>query len=1110
MSTARDHWLLMCEGRTAHAWMNQDYTVLGLDPTPGIQPWQGDNELTLWDLGGGQVAFQIGNGANAYASMRNDYGYQVQFQSPNGDWITGVGGDEVFQIVPTGDGFFALYSPTFHCYVRINPTPNGKAGNCNALYGADNNIAWAARFSAMGKWQASILSIVAVGQNATGMSFGGVNLSGRNIGGPGVNLTNCDFRGVTGLAGASLADANLQGALFGNLKLAGLGLSGANCTGADFTGADFTGFTPGTPPPTMTGAMLSDAVIPAGISWTGAQLHDAVLAGANLGGADLSGPTTDLSGANLSGVGVTVLTPDYQGTAIAGFLLVAGDRVLAYDYNSTGHLDHLLCYMPGAGAIVIAERKAAHDYQQVYFQGAPGQGIGGFTLSDPGDRIIAFDYTGNGHLDHLLCYRPGSGLAVVVAKGADRTFNAAKTFTTGIDDFPLTDSRDRIIAYDWSGSGRLDHLLCYRPGPHQGLVTILERQADGTFKSVWNSTTGIGGWDLGSANDQIIAYDYEGLGHLDYVLVYRPGSGGIAILQHRSDDTFANVYWQGDPGNGIADFPLSDPADRIIAYDFAGTGRLDHLFCYRPGASLVRILARQPDTTTFVPVYTKPGGIGGYDFSDPADVAVAIDPTGTGTLGGLALCRPGPDIVWIVLPESPGPATLTGTRLGQTNLTGADLAGMDLRQPASLQGATLTGATLGGATMTKVNLTGAGLAATDFTGCDLSTTTFSSPFVRSTDSNAPTIFAQCTLPYTVIGLDWSCLDLTGTTITGMPSNLTGLKANGLRRPKGEFTALVLDGADFTSATLDLATFTQAKLRANGGTKATFAGARLMGSDFTEAVLDQALFTNATLGGVAQTQATKFSFAFISNCDFTGASLYAVVFAGATLVSGNVLSSTATMEEVDFGGAYLADADLSGANLQGATFDDAFMVQVVLNGTDLTPSQKGAKPSSLTSACLQGADFTSVTLGGAELAGAVITNTHGQILVQYYDESGNLTPQTVMRYQNQAFPDVTTAFTDSTTCPNGLTYETNDDLGNTVAQMMVIKNPPTSWSPSGNRPVPSDHALTPPTRPAPAVDERGKPPGHVDHRHGPGGRGPTPGASRHRGTAAPTEPRRGRH
>ena len=28
---------------------------------------------------------------------------------------------------------------------------------------------------------------------------------------------------------------------------------------------------------------------------------------------------------------------------------------------------------------------------------------------------------------------------------------------------------------------------------------------------------------------------------------------------------------------------MADPADRIIAYDYDGSGRLDYLVCYRPG-----------------------------------------------------------------------------------------------------------------------------------------------------------------------------------------------------------------------------------------------------------------------------------------------------------------------------------------------------------------------------------------------------------------------------------------------------------------------------------------------------------------------------------------------
>ena len=88
-----------------------------------------------------------------------------------------------------------------------------------------------------------------------------------------------------------------------------------------------------------------------------------------------------------------------------------------------------------------------------------------------------------------------------------------------------------------------------------------------------------------------------------------------------------------------------------------------------------------------------------------------------------------------------------------------------------------------------VDLTGATLASTDFTGTDLTTARFSFPLKRSTDPDNPTIFARCTLPYPVIGLDWSCLDLTATTITGLPTDLAGLVAIGMRRPEGNFDGL---------------------------------------------------------------------------------------------------------------------------------------------------------------------------------------------------------------------------------------------------------------------------------------------------------------------------------
>ena len=83
--------------------------------------------------------------------------------------------------------------------------------------------------------------------------------------------------------------------------------------------------------------------------------------------------------------------------------------------------------------------------------------------------------------------------------------------------------------------------------------------------------------------------------------------------------------------------------------------------------------------------------------------------------------------------------------------------------------------------------------------------------------------------------------------------------------------------------------------------------------FTHPVLDGASFEAAALGGVQLDQAANFSYAYVSNCDFSQASLYGVIFTGATLISGNTLqASNPGLQEADFSNAYLADADFTGA------------------------------------------------------------------------------------------------------------------------------------------------------------------------------------------------------
>ena len=410
-----NRWILSCQNRVANIWYDQN-AVFGLNPAAGGQPPSDANIVTLQDLGSGNIALRCGGGYNAYASVRLnvylDY-YPVQFQAETGAWISEVGANETFQAIPTGDGYFALYSPTFGAYVTINPTPYPNTGNCNALIVSTRDLGSAARFTATGLDRNSIFDFLEVSNNASGFSFAGVNLANQNLSGN--NLSLCDFRQVASLDGCVLGfslkpplpGANLQQACFAGLHLAGLQIWGADCTGADFTGCDFTSLRPrtGAPPPVLAHADLTEA---------------------NLTGCDLSG--TELTAVNFSGLGVTLFTGVYQqgaaGGGIGGYNLASpADRVFAYDYDGTGKLDHLVCYRPGTGTIWILKKTSDADsldaFAAVYHQGDPGNGIGGYSLGGPADRVFAYDYDGTGKLDHLVCYQPGTGTIWILKKTSD-------------------------------------------------------------------------------------------------------------------------------------------------------------------------------------------------------------------------------------------------------------------------------------------------------------------------------------------------------------------------------------------------------------------------------------------------------------------------------------------------------------------------------------------------------------------------------------------------------------------------------------------------------------------------------------------------------------------
>ncbi len=338
------------------------------------------------------------------------------------------------------------------------------------------------------------------------------------------------------------------------------------------------------------------------------------------------------------------------GGGIGGYDLRNGsDRGFAFDYDSSGKCDHLVFYRPGAGTVYILQNRFYGSFVARYAQG----GIGGYNLMSPSDRGFAFDYDGSGKLDHLVFYRPGRGAIFIVKNNRNGSFSpvyAQGDPGNGIGTYNLMSPDDRGFAFDYDGSGKLDHLVFYRPG--RGAIFIVKNNRDGTFAPVYaqgDPGNGIGGYNLLSPDDRGFAFDYDGSGKLDHLVFYRPGRGAIFILKNNRNGSFSPVYAQGDPGSGIGTYNLLSPDDRGFAFDYDGSGKLDHLVFYRPGRGAVFILKNNRNGS-FTPVYAQgdPGsGLGGYNLADAGDRGFAYDYDGSGKLDHLTFYRPGHGAIYI-------------------------------------------------------------------------------------------------------------------------------------------------------------------------------------------------------------------------------------------------------------------------------------------------------------------------------------------------------------------------------------------------------------------------------------------------------------------------------
>jgi DNA-binding winged helix-turn-helix (wHTH) protein len=333
----------------------------------------------------------------------------------------------------------------------------------------------------------------------------------------------------------------------------------------------------------------------------------------------------------------TSLMPAHMGIGIGGYDLKSrSDQAFAFDYDHSGKLDHLALYRPGTGMIRFVKNSDG-TFIPIY----GGSGLGRYDLKSAADRVIAFDYDHSGRQDHLALYRLDTGIIAILRNDGDGVFTPVYERPEGNPDAAPRDSpAGQVFAFDYDHSGKLDHLVFYRPGP--GTVEIFTN-SEGNLAPVCAQSapperTCV--YDLKRPDSDVLAFDYDRGGKPDHLVFYRPGAGTIAILKNL-EGAFVPVY----EGQGIGGYDLKSVDDRALAFDYDRSGKPDHLLLYRPGARIVSILKNTGGT--FSPTYES-HGIGGFDLLSAADRAFAFDYRHTGRLDHLLFYRPGTGRVSIV------------------------------------------------------------------------------------------------------------------------------------------------------------------------------------------------------------------------------------------------------------------------------------------------------------------------------------------------------------------------------------------------------------------------------------------------------------------------------
>jgi len=284
---------------------------------------------------------------------------------------------------------------------------------------------------------------------------------------------------------------------------------------------------------------------------------------------------------------------------IGGFDLSSQeDWIMPFDFEHSGKKDYLICYRPGMKVVWILKHNGTTNTFTTVYQST--NGIGGYLFDSIKDRMFAYDYEHSGKQDYLVCFREGSGL-VDILKNTNGTFT--KVYTSGgagIGGYSLKSNYDITIdgfAWDFEKTGKSDY-LAFMQNTGDYLINELfavKRGISGFTNvyhadfTVYNPNTAVDYYrKVEDIKRFALPYDFNHDGLSDDLVVYCPGFKTIRIYENAGGGILNKVYESAS--QGIGGFNLDQPQDRVIAFDYEHSGKMDYLLLYRNGDGIITIL----------------------------------------------------------------------------------------------------------------------------------------------------------------------------------------------------------------------------------------------------------------------------------------------------------------------------------------------------------------------------------------------------------------------------------------------------------------------------------------------------------------------------------------